>query len=106
VAAFYTDLFGWKITQWGPDEMGYWLVDTGSEGAGINGGILRRHHPEQPCVNTMDVADLDAALAKVTAIGGQIAVPKMPIPTVGWLAYAKDPEGNIFGLMQADPSAH
>jgi predicted enzyme related to lactoylglutathione lyase len=29
----------------------------------------------------------------------------MPIPGVGWLAYCKDTEGNIFGLMQADPKA-
>ena len=28
-----------------------------------------------------------------------------PIPGVGWLAYAKDTEGNIFGMMQNDPSA-
>jgi hypothetical protein len=29
----------------------------------------------------------------------------MPIPGVGWLAYAKDTEGNIFGMMQRDPAA-
>jgi predicted enzyme related to lactoylglutathione lyase len=23
----------------------------------------------------------------------------------GWLAYAKDPEGHVFGMMQPDPSA-
>jgi predicted enzyme related to lactoylglutathione lyase len=28
----------------------------------------------------------------------------MPVPGVGWLAYCKDPEGNIFGVMQNDPS--
>jgi predicted enzyme related to lactoylglutathione lyase len=28
-----------------------------------------------------------------------------PIPNVGWLAYAKDTEGNIFGMMQNDPGA-
>ena len=33
------------------------------------------------------------------------ALPKMPIPGVGWLAYLKDTEGNVFGLMQSDPSA-
>jgi predicted enzyme related to lactoylglutathione lyase len=29
----------------------------------------------------------------------------MPVPGVGWLAYAKDPDGNIFGMMQNDASA-
>jgi predicted enzyme related to lactoylglutathione lyase len=27
------------------------------------------------------------------------------IPGVGWVAYCKDTEGNIFGMMQNDPSA-
>jgi len=29
----------------------------------------------------------------------------MPIPGVGWLAYVKDSEGNVFGMMQADSNA-
>jgi len=29
----------------------------------------------------------------------------MPIPGVGWLAYAKDTEGNTFGMMQPDVNA-
>jgi hypothetical protein len=29
----------------------------------------------------------------------------MAIPGVGWLCYYKDTEGNIFGMMQSDPSA-
>ena len=37
--------------------------------------------------------------------GGTIALPKMPIPGMGWLAYCKDTEGNIFGMMQSDPNA-
>ena len=40
-----------------------------------------------------------------TASGGSIALPKMPVPGVGWLAYFKDTEGNIFGAMQGDANA-
>jgi predicted enzyme related to lactoylglutathione lyase len=29
----------------------------------------------------------------------------MPIPGVGWLAYLKDTEGNIFGISSSDPGA-
>jgi predicted enzyme related to lactoylglutathione lyase len=29
----------------------------------------------------------------------------MAIQAVGWLAYANDTEGNIFGMMQADTQA-
>ena len=32
-----------------------------------------------------------------------MCVPKMAIPCVGWLAYVKDPDGNIFGLMPERP---
>ena len=56
-------------------------------------------------VCTIDVAALDDSVAKALANGGQMALPKMPIPGMGWLAYCKDSEGNIFGMMQADPSA-
>ena len=29
----------------------------------------------------------------------------MAIPKVGWLAYAEEPQGNVFGLMQPDTNA-
>ncbi|MCX6619643.1 MAG: VOC family protein [Acidobacteria bacterium] len=102
---FYQTVFGWTIQKWdGP--MPYWLITTGPSGApGINGGLMKRHHPEQPCVNTIDVENLDESVQTVLAAGGQIALPKMPVPGVGWLAYCKDLDGHIFGMMQADPSA-
>jgi predicted enzyme related to lactoylglutathione lyase len=51
------------------------------------------------------VASLDATLAKAETSGGRIALPKMAIPGVGWLAYLEDPEGNIFGVMQDEKTA-
>jgi len=56
-------------------------------------------------VNTVDVESVDAAVAKIEKHGGKNVAPKMPIPGVGYLAYCTDTEGNVFGLMQADPSA-
>ncbi len=56
-------------------------------------------------VCTVDVTDVDAMVKQVTEHGGSIALPKMPVPTVGWLAYGKDTEGNLFGMMQMDPKA-
>jgi len=29
----------------------------------------------------------------------------MAVPNVGYMAYCKDPEGNLFGIMQVDPNA-
>ena len=103
---FYSNLFGWKFTKWdGPVD--YWLISTGDpKEPGIDGGLLRRRDPAQPCVNTINVPNLDGTLAAVEKNDGKCVVPKMPVPGVGWLAYCKDTDGNMFGVMQPDPSAH
>ena len=107
---FYERVFGWTFQKWeGPME--YWLITTGPDSEpGINGGLLRRQGEIDgqaviAYVCTIGVDDLDATMASVEANGGTVAVPKMPIPGMGWLAYYKDTEGNIFGIMQGDPSA-
>jgi len=110
--AFYSGVFGWVFDRFKGDAP-YWLVTTGAPGVpGIDGGmILRRgNRPEaMAAVNgyvcTIDVPDVDAYVAKVEASGGTRAVEKTAIAKVGWLAYCKDPEGNLFGIMQADPEA-
>jgi predicted enzyme related to lactoylglutathione lyase len=103
---FYAKTLGWKFTKWdGPME--YWVISTGPKTEpGIDGGLMRRYDPAQPCVNTISVEDLDSTVQTVLANGGAIALPKMAVPGVGWLAYCKDLEGYIFGLMQNDPGAH
>ena len=102
---FYSELFGWKFQKWaGP--MDYWIISTGQPGEpGIDGGLMPRRDPAQPCVNTVGVVNLDESLKTVESGGGRCVVPKMAIPGVGWLAYCKDTEGHIFGIMQSDPSA-
>jgi predicted enzyme related to lactoylglutathione lyase len=107
---FYQGLFGWEFTKWaGPTD--YWLVKTGPDGQpGINGGLIRRQGPIDGTaviayVCTVDVPSVDRFLTEIPGKGGTVVVPKMAIPGVGWLAYAKDPEGNIFGFMQNDPAA-
>jgi predicted enzyme related to lactoylglutathione lyase len=111
-AAFYRKVLGWEITKWeGP--MDYWLIKTGGAGQpGIDGGLVRRRGsgpvPGQAVnsyVCTVDVPSVDEYVGRVTAHGGQIALPKMAVPGVGWLAYATDTEGNLFGMMQRDPTA-
>lgn len=84
----------------------YWLVTTAeAPEVGIDGGIGRRQHADDQTTNTIDVADLDAAVDKVVASGGTITNPRHAVPGIGWLAYATDTEGNPFGMMQDDGSA-
>jgi predicted enzyme related to lactoylglutathione lyase len=102
---FYKDVFGWKIEKWpGPTE--YWLVNTGDDKTpGINGGLMRRGNV-QHTTNTLGVDSVDASVAAVTKAGGKLIMPKTPIPGVGYFAYCEDPEGNLFGVMQADADAN
>lgn len=91
--------------------MDYWMITTGPDDKpGINGGLMPRRgvidgESVIAFVCTVDVPDVDACIEAIQAAGGTIAHPKMPIPTIGWLAYGKDTEGNIFGVMTPDPQA-
>jgi hypothetical protein len=107
---FYGAAFDWKFQKWaGPQD--YWLITTGPDGeSGINGGLIRRQGSIDGTaviayVCTIEVVSLDQNLDKVLQNGGMTVVPKMVIPGVGWLAYCKDTEGNIFGVMQPDRNA-
>ncbi len=101
---FYQNLFGWKIDKWdGPQD--YWLVTTGAKKEpGIDGAIMRRM-PGMTTINTVDVSSVDEFTQKVVAAGGKVVMPKDTIPGVGYFAYCADTEGNVFGMMQNDPSA-
>jgi predicted enzyme related to lactoylglutathione lyase len=52
-------------------------------------------------VITVEVGSIDAALEKVTELGGSTVVPKEAIGDMGWAAYFKDTEGNVMGLWQS-----
>lgn len=101
---FYSDVFGWHIQKYEGTE-DYWLVETGEGEPGINGGIMRREPGRMTTTNTLGVSSVDEYVDKITAAGGKVVAPKMPIPNVGYLAYCEDPEGNMFGIMQPDTSA-
>jgi len=104
-AAFYGKAFGWKFDKW-PGPMEYWMVVTGKEGEpGINGGMMKKPGGITSTTNTIGVDSVDDAVAAVLKAGGKNIMPKTPIPTVGYFAYCEDTEGNVFGVMQADPNA-
>ena len=109
---FYQEVFGWTITDMGPQMGNYRVVETGkdtdgSQWNGINGGITPRRgedpkggEPVNAYVCTIEVENIDNTLEKIEKAGGTIATDKMEVPGVGLLAYRKDPEGNIFGVLQ------
>ena len=116
VIDFYTALFGWEFTAWGPPGR-YWLIRTAptadaADRPGIDGGLMARlggsaesGQSVNAFVCTINVDDVSAALTQIVDLGGSIALPRMAVPGVGWLGYGKDTDGNIFGVMQHDASA-
>lgn len=108
-ARFYQSVFGWRVEHLAA--LDYWMLCTG-DGPGVDGGMLRRRGPApaegQPVnafVCTVGVEDLDAVIANGQKAGGSLALPRMAIPNVGHVAYLKDTEGNLFGVLQSDPEA-
>jgi predicted enzyme related to lactoylglutathione lyase len=101
---FYEKVFGWKITKWeGPVD--YWLVTTGeTDETGIDGAIMERMEKGAATCIFVDVPFVDEFLKKVVQADGKALTEKTAIPGVGYSAYCKDTEGNIFGIFQRDPS--
>ncbi len=101
---FFKEVFGWSFQQFGNEQ--YWVTMTGDpKTPGINGGLMKKRDPKQPIVNSINVSSIDESIRQIEKAGGKIVVPKMPIPSVGWLAYFTDPDGNIHGVYQDDPGA-
>ena len=113
-AAFYRGLFDWNIRAWdSPDNaVNIHMISTvPSDEAGrparpgVNGMIMKRQHPTQPFANYISVESVEEYGAKAVALGGQIAMPKTPVPGMGWFLYFIDPEGNLLGLWESDSAA-
>jgi uncharacterized protein len=109
---FYENVFGWQFSKWdGPQD--YWMVKTGEpDQPGIDGGLMRRMGgapTDGQAVNsyvcTVMTSAVDDDVNKAMTSGGSVALPKMAVPGIGWLAYIKDTEGNLFGVMQEDTKA-
>ena len=103
---FYRDAFGWQLTTM--PEMRYTLVSTTpagpdgrpSEPGAINGGMLARQAPITAPIVTIDVDDIDKALATVEKHGGKAVISRQAVGEMGFSAYFTDTEGNLIGLWQ------
>ena len=82
---FYAGNFGWDID-----------AALGIKTPRLD-GTLRQDPPEK--IIYIGVTDIDGAMRKVTASGGEIVSPKIPIPA-GVFVLFKDPAGNRMGLVQ------
>lgn len=102
--SFYHDLFGWEFGE-APGFPGYWSFSTGEEGSMMGGAVMQRQHGEHLITNYIGIPSIDESIAKVEALGGTIVVPKSPVQGMGWMAWFRDPEGNVMALWQPDEAA-
>lgn len=101
---FYEQAFGWSFREW--EQSPYWLTDIGEEGApGVEGALIARSGLHASPVVIVDVDDIQEALATAVEAGAEALTDRRAVPSIGWSAYVRDPEGNVIGLWQADEDA-
>jgi len=116
VATFYTQAFGWKMNQLGP-EMGNYLIAQTAEtdennmvktpGA-INGGFWESQETAAPHI-VISVDNIEEAMKKVEEAGGKIIGGASgpgkidDIPGIGKYISFEDSEGNHVGMLQPAP---
>ncbi len=83
---FYAANFGWDID-----------AANGIKTPHLAGTL--RQDPRETLIY-LGVSDVDAALKKIVASGGAVAMPKMVVPKVATFAIFTDPEGNRMGLVE------
>jgi uncharacterized protein len=110
--SFYQSAFGWNLSPMQGMDYTIAITTPSDQQTGmpttpgaINGALFPRSDNLRTPIITIDVEDMDAALAQVESAGGSVAQAKDAVPGMGYYAYFKDTEGNIMGLWQTDSSA-
>lgn len=93
--AFYEVAFGWSLTAFGDD---YAATTTGNVDIGLNGDPAQQTAAP---LAVIQVADLEAAQARVEAAGGMITLAIFAFPG-GRRFHARDPGGSEIAVMQPD----
>jgi predicted enzyme related to lactoylglutathione lyase len=95
--SFFGDLFGWTFDVGGPETGNYTMaLLDGSPVCAIG---------EQPdgmgvWVTYLNAPDIEDAIGKIGASGGQVFLGPMQVMDVGSMALGMDPAGAVFGLWQ------
>lgn len=99
---FWGELAGWKFQNYaeGTEGAPEYHMFEGEPG----GGLYPSTEGEKGIRVFFETDDIDAELGRIRDAGGDTE-DKMPVPSMGWFAHAKDTEGNSFSVWQADESA-
>lgn len=99
-AQFYRQLFGWKVEH--DQQFNYTTFETG-EGPGGGFNPVQDNFPAGSVLVYIASEDIEADLAKVKKLGGDVVVPKTEIPGIGWFGIFSDLSGNQVGLFTGMP---
>jgi len=111
VVNFYSKVFGWTSRKVGSGPQGYTLLLNGDHPVG--GVAYRPADPQSKApggarwIGSVAVADINAAVAAVTAAGGRTLASPRQVTGRGWQAVVTDREGSVFGLLasaKGDPA--
>ena len=104
---FYEQLFGWSkvdVMDMGPGGM-YQMYGL-TAGEPLGGMFNMPPEMPRPAWNIYwEVADVDAAAARVDGLGGRLLTGPMEVPGGGRIIQGLDPQGAIFWLHTAPPGA-
>lgn len=98
---FYETVLGLELSlyEMGPLQMAWFPMNEGIPGA--TGSLVKGEGYVPSLTGTVvyfTVNDLDAALKRVAASGGEILIPKMGIGEYGFISHFRDSEGNRVAL--------
>jgi predicted enzyme related to lactoylglutathione lyase len=106
--AFFTALFGWTelpVESAGGAAGAYRQLLNGDE---LIGGVLPLDpalgHPSH-WVSAIDVANLEATVARAARLGGAVASPPSDVPGLGRIAALTDQQGALFCALEWSPAA-
>lgn len=89
-SAFFAQVFGWKTSRDNP--LGYREITAGD--GGIHGGVWPAPAGAPPFVQLfVRVDDIDDTIAKASASGARVVVPKSVLPGGDEMAVLLDPQG-------------
>ena len=103
---FYQQVFGWDFNDLGHADF---LQIKANDGQTIGALQGRQYSPTSDKVIgfecTIEVTEIDNLAKTIVENGGQILMPKIAIPGVGWIIKFLDTEGNLTCAMEKDKNA-
>ena len=99
--AFYEVVLGVTLTRLAVDALEMWAFPMDDGAPGASGSLVQAPGMPSGGNSTMvyfSSADCAAEAGRVEAAGGRLERQKMSIGQYGFVAIARDPDGNVFGL--------